>query len=60
VFIARNLKPSNKEKKDDSEEFEMLEFTPEEIDKLIRTNEIYDGMSMAAWAIVKYQITNNR
>jgi len=59
VFIAKNLKPSDKETKDDSEEFEMLELSPEEIDKLIQTNEIYDGMTMAAWAIGKYQITNN-
>jgi len=56
VFIARNLKPSDKETKDDSEEFEMLELTSEEIDKLIQTNEIYDGMTMAAWAIVKSKI----
>ena len=53
VFIARNLKPSDKETRDDSEEFEMLEFTPEEIDEKIRTNEIYDGMTMAAWALSK-------
>jgi ADP-ribose pyrophosphatase len=58
VFIARNLRPSDNETKDDSEEFETLEFFPEEIDKLIRTNEIYDGMTMAAWGIGKYQITD--
>lgn len=56
VFIARNLKPSDKEIKDDSEEFEMLEFTPEEIEKLIQTNEIYDGMTIAAWALSKNKL----
>jgi ADP-ribose pyrophosphatase len=56
VFIARNLRPSNQETKDDSEEFEMLELSPDEIDEKIRTNEIYDGMTMAAWAIGKYQM----
>jgi len=60
VFIAKNLVPSDKETKDDSEEFEMLELTPEEIDEKIFTNEIYDGMTMAAWAIAKNQITNSR
>ena len=56
VFIARNLKPSNKETKDDSEEFELMELSIEEIDLKISTNEIYDGMTMAAWAIGKNKI----
>ena len=60
VFIARNLIPSNQETKDDSEEYEMLELSPEEIDEKIRTNEIYDGMSMAAWGIGKYHITDSK
>lgn len=53
VFIARSLKPSNSEIKDDSEEFELLELSVEEIEEKIRNNEIYDGMTMAAWAIAK-------
>lgn len=56
VFIARNLKPSDKETRDDSEEFEILELSPEEIDEKIRTNEIYDGMTMAAWALSKNKL----
>lgn len=53
VYIANDLKPSGEFKKDESEEFELLEFTPAEIEKMIQSNEIYDGMSLAAWAIVK-------
>lgn len=56
VFIARNLKPSNKETKDDSEEFELIELSPDEIDEKIFSNEIYDGMTMAAWAIAKTKL----
>lgn len=56
VFIAGNLKPSNKETKDDSEEFELIELTPEEIDEKIFTNAIYDGMTMAAWVIAKTKL----
>jgi ADP-ribose pyrophosphatase len=56
VFIARNLKPSDKETKDDSEEFEIFELSAEEIDRKIRTNEIYDGMTMAAWAVAKSKL----
>lgn len=53
VFIARNLTPSNEETKDEQEEFELLELTPEEIENKIKSNEIYDGMTMASWAIAR-------
>ncbi|MBN8585367.1 MAG: NUDIX hydrolase [Ignavibacteria bacterium] len=56
VYIARNLKPSSAYKKDDSEEFEIFEFTPEEIEKMIGSNEIYDGMTLASWALVKNKL----
>jgi ADP-ribose pyrophosphatase len=42
VFIARNLKPSNEFVKDDSEEFELCEYSVDEIENLVYTNEIYD------------------
>lgn len=56
VYIARNLKPSSEFKKDNSEEFILHEFTPEEIEKMIISNEIYDGMTLASWAIVKRKL----
>ena len=61
VYIARNLTPSNEYKKDNSEEFILHEFTPAEIEKMISSNEIYDGMSLASWALVKNKLqkTNN-
>ncbi|TAL31078.1 MAG: NUDIX hydrolase [Spirochaetes bacterium] len=52
VFIARDLMPSNEFHKDDSEEFEIDAHQPSEIDRMIRENEIADGMTMAAWAMV--------
>jgi ADP-ribose pyrophosphatase len=59
VYIARNLKPSSAYKKDNSEDFIIYELTAREIDKMIRENEIYDGMTLASWALVKHQITNS-
>ncbi|HWA07316.1 MAG TPA: NUDIX hydrolase [Ignavibacteria bacterium] len=59
VYIARNLKPSSAYKKDNSEEFEIFYLTPGEIDKMIMENEIYDGMTLASWALVKYQLARN-
>ena len=56
VYIARNLKPSSAYKKDDSEEFEIYEYFPAEIQKLIESNEIYDGMTLASWALVNNKI----
>ena len=53
VYIARNLKPSSMYKKDDSEEFVILEYSKAELEKMISLNEIYDGMTLAAWALVK-------
>ncbi len=56
VYIARNLKTSNKYKKDNSEAFIMYEFLPEEIDNMISKNDIYDGMTLASWALVKNKL----
>ncbi len=60
VYIARNLKPSGEYKKDDSEEFELLNFSAGEIEEMISSNEIYDGMTLAAWALVKRQLAINK
>jgi ADP-ribose pyrophosphatase len=55
VFIARGLKKSNEFKKDESEEFEIHILSVEEVEEKIKSNEIYDGMTMAAWALVKHK-----
>lgn len=53
VFIARNLKPSTEETKDEFEEFEILNLSAEQIDEKIKTNEIYCGMTMASWSLAR-------
>jgi ADP-ribose pyrophosphatase len=53
VYIARNLKPSDKEKPDESEEFLMQKISVNELEKMIETNEIFSGMTMASWALAK-------
>jgi ADP-ribose pyrophosphatase len=57
VYIARNLKPSSEFNKDDSEEFELEEYSIEQIDDMISKNEIYDGMTLASWCLVKGKIS---
>jgi ADP-ribose pyrophosphatase len=56
VFIAKNLYPSKKSLPDESEEFEVLRLTKEEIDEKIYSNEIFSGMTMASWAIARKKI----
>ena len=53
VYIARNLKPSAEFTKDDHEEFEQVELTVSELQAKIRSNEIFDGMTLAAWALAE-------
>ncbi|HBR80113.1 TPA: hypothetical protein DEA21_00455 [Candidatus Uhrbacteria bacterium] len=52
VFVARNLSPAFAEK-DETEEFELVRLTPEEVDEAILRGEIWDGFSISAWAIAK-------
>jgi ADP-ribose pyrophosphatase len=53
VYIGRNLKSSVLHKKDESEDFEFYFLTPDEIEMKISTNEIYDGMTLAAWSLAR-------
>jgi ADP-ribose pyrophosphatase len=52
VFLATNLKKTESHP-EETEEIEVLFRTPEEIDKMIETNEIWDGETIAAWAMVR-------
>jgi ADP-ribose pyrophosphatase len=55
VYIARELYPVASTP-DITEEFELVPLTAAEIDGKIRSGEIWDGMSIAAWAIVKAKV----
>jgi hypothetical protein len=43
-------------KPDATEEFEVIECTPDELDQMIRTNKIWDGMTLAGWMLAKNKI----
>jgi ADP-ribose pyrophosphatase len=55
VYLARGLRYVGATP-DETEEFELLTLTPGEIDAKIRSGEIWDGMTLAAWAIVRGQL----
>lgn len=52
VYIARRLQLS-KAMPDVTEEFEIVLKTPHEIEMLIRAKQIWDGMTLAAWALAR-------
>jgi ADP-ribose pyrophosphatase len=52
VFLVTNLQKTESHP-EETEEIEVLLRTPEEIDKMIEINEIWDGITMAAWAMAK-------
>lgn len=49
VFLATSLQPAPEARPDDSEEFIRLRLSRAEIMALIRSNELWDGMTLAAW-----------
>ncbi len=55
VFIARELFTSPLPA-DFTEDFEIREIKPSEIDNMIISGELWDGMSIAAWAIAREKI----
>lgn len=55
VYIARELQHVG-DNPDETEEFELVQLTASEIDEKIRSGEIWDGMTIAAWMIVKSKV----
>jgi len=52
VYIARNLTYVGA-RPDETENFELLRLTAEEFDRLIQDGTVWDGMTLAAWALAK-------
>jgi ADP-ribose pyrophosphatase len=50
VFLARELSKCEA-RSDDSEEFEIMEISFQEINDKIKQGELWDGMTLAAWSI---------
>jgi ADP-ribose pyrophosphatase len=52
VYIARNLRHVGA-RPDETEDFELICLSVEEVDSYIRDGTIWDGMTIAAWTIAK-------
>ncbi len=55
VYIARNLSQVTAVP-DSTEEFEILHRSIDEVDTMIKENVIWDGMTIAAWALVRFKL----
>jgi ADP-ribose pyrophosphatase len=52
VYLARNLKPVEADH-DETEEFELHALGPAEIEAKVLSGQIWDGMTLAAWAFAR-------
>ncbi len=55
VYVARDLTFVG-EAPEETEEFELVTLRPEELDALVRSGDVWDGMTIAAWAIGRGRI----
>lgn len=55
VFLARQLQPAAA-KPDATEEFELVYCTAQQADDMVRNKAIWDGMTLAAWMLVRHEI----
>jgi len=56
VYIARNIRYAGAEP-DETESFELVRLTPEEMDANIADGTIWDRMTLAAWTIANHHLT---
>ena len=54
VFLAY-VEEQKEQQLDDTEEIQVLYRRPDEIDMMIRKNEIWDGQTLASWAMVHHE-----
>ncbi len=56
VFLAKGLSETEHVTNDDTEFIEILLRRPDEVEHLIRNNEIWDGQTLATWALARYYV----
>lgn len=56
VYIARELRYVGG-RPDETESFDLVRLTIDELDRYVEDGTIWDGMTLAAWAIVKSKLT---
>lgn len=54
VFIAEGLEQVGQPQPEEMSELEVLLRRPDEVDEMVRKNEIWDGQTLAAWALIHH------
>lgn len=55
VFIANEMQKTSEQVLDEMENLEVIYRRPDEVDEMVRKNEIWDGKTLAAWAMIHHQ-----
>ena len=55
VYLAKDLRSVNVTP-DETEEFEQVMLSPDELESKMMSGEIWDGMTLAAWSIARHMI----
>lgn len=58
IYFAESLTPSKALDPDETEEFEIISLSQDEIISKISSNEIWDGMTLAAWSLYYFSQLN--
>jgi ADP-ribose pyrophosphatase len=59
VFVAQVNEDQGKQQLSDTEDIEVMYRRPDEIDDMIKRNDIWDGETMAAWAMARSNFFKN-
>lgn len=58
VFLAE-VSEMHQQELEDTEQIEILLRRPDEVDEMVRKNEIFDGQTLAAWALIHHKFLHN-
>ena len=56
AFVCVEVYDDRQELQQATEEFELVFCTPDEIEDMIRKNQIWDGMTLAAWMLARHEM----
>ena len=61
VYLARDIiQHQGSAKKDETEEFEVIQLSIEEVEEKVYSQEIWDGMTLAAWMLARRKVEEIR
>lgn len=56
IYLATGLQEATEVHQDETEEFELIYATPEDVEQFIATGEMTDGWALGAWAVARSHV----